>query len=137
MKTLTFLIVSSFYICFTVSHLVLNRKKNYVEFGPTESNKQAKNGFRTRQGENIISKTRREKLIRKMKDTILELESQLEARLELFKSSDNSVIDTPSETQTDTLRRIEKRSPRCLFQCLRYKHLHPAQCHSLCTIAIG
>ena len=43
------------------------------------------------------------------------------------------IKEDPKYTKNKVGRRLEKRSPGCLYGCLRKRILHPAQCHSYCT----
>ena len=131
-------ILSSFHVCSALSNTKLTR--NSEESSPSQSKKETTHEMK---GENKIHKLLKENLIRKMQITIFQLESQL------YQSQTGSLIDQgdkksnrkiksvsqdESKTQRKVRSKLEKKSPRCIFECLRHRHLHPAQCHHLCTI---
>ena len=134
-------ILSSFHVCSALSNTKLTR--NSEESSPSQSKKETTHEMK---GENKIHKLLKENLIRKMQITIFQLESQL------YQSQTGSLIDqgdkksnrkikSVSQEQSKSQRKVhsklEKKSPRCLFECLQHRHLHPAQCHHLCTMSVG
>ena len=128
---LSLVIVSSFYVCSALSNTIT---RNSEELSNSQSRKEVKHGFK---GENKIHKFLRESLIRKMQNTVFKLELQLFESLKNENFIDQKNQKDQKNSQTEMRSKFEKRSPKCLFQCLRYKHLHPAQCHYLCTMSVG
>ena len=131
-------ILSSFYVCSALSNTKLTR--NSEESSPSQSEKETTHDMK---GGNKIHKLLRESFIRKMQNTIFQLESQLYqsqtgSLIEQGgqKSKRKSVSQEQSKTQIKRSK-LEKKSPRCLFGCLQHGHLHPAQCHHLCTMSVG
>ena len=127
---LSLVIVSSFYVCSALSN---PNASNSEGLSNSQNKKEANRGLK---GENKIHKFFRESLIRKMQNTTFQLE------LQLFESQNESLIGQKNRkdqknSKTEMRSNFEKRSPNCLFQCLHYKHLHPAQCHYLCTMTVG
>ena len=128
---LSLVIVSSFYVCSALSNPNASNSEALSKY--SQNKKEANRGLK---GENKIHKFLRESLKRKMQNTIFQLE------LQLFESQNESLIGQKNQkdqknSKTEMRSNFEKRSPKCLFQCLRFKHLHPAQCHYLCTMTVG
>ena len=104
---LSLVIVSSFYVCSALSNPINSNSEGLI---------------------NSQNKT--------IQNTIFQL------KLQLLESQNESLIGQKNQknqknSETEMRSKFEKRSPKCLFQCLRYKHLHPVQCHDLCTMSVG
>ena len=129
---MSLVIVSTFYVCSALSTTKLTRSKFLGESFITKII--------------TISKFWRESFISEMQNLIIQLESQLYQSLkksligqgdQKSKRKTKSLSQEQSITQTEVISNYEKKSPRCLFKCLKYKHLHPVQCHHLCSMSAG